>query len=108
MAGFAAWAWLALAIALEVVGTAMLKLADGFARPGWFVAALVAYGLCFAVLTHVFKLIPLSVAYAVWGGVGAVLIVALDILLFGQVLGMLQIACIGLIILGVVGLKLLT
>jgi len=84
----------------------MLKLADGFAKPAWFFGSLAAYGVCFALLTHAFKLIPLSVAYAIWGGVGGMLIVALDIFLFGQSLSALQLACIGLIIAGVVGLKL--
>jgi len=107
-AGVAAWAWLALAILLEVAGTAMLKLADGFQRPGWFVGALVVYCLCFAVLTHVFTRLPLPVAYAVWGGVGAVLIVFLDILLFSETLSVLQAGFVALIILGVVGLKLTT
>lgn len=100
------WALLSVAITLEVAGTTMLKLADGFARPHWFVGALVVYGLCFAVLVQVFRYIPLSIAYAVWGGVGAALIVAIDVSVFGQTVSALKLACIGLIIVGVVGLKL--
>ena len=102
------WAWLGLAIGLEVAGTAMLKLADGYAKPHWFAGALVAYGLCFAAFVPALQAIPLSVAYAIWGGVGAAVIVAIDVFLFGQALSPLKIAFIGLIIVGVVGLKALS
>jgi multidrug transporter EmrE-like cation transporter len=102
----AAWGILALAVAFEVVGTSMLKLADGFARPLWFVAALLAYGVCFAFLTIAFKHIPLSVAYLIWGAGGAVLIVLADIFLFGQAIGGLKLMFMAVIIVGVIGLKL--
>ena len=101
-----AWGLLAVAIAIEVAGTSMLKLAEGFAKPAYFFGAIACYGLCFVLLTQIFRFIPLSIAYAIWAGVGVALVVTIDMALFGQALSALKLGCIALIVAGVVGLKL--
>ncbi len=102
------WGLMALAIAFETAGATMLKLAGGFQRPLWFLAAIAAYVVCFVFFAQAIRHIPLSVAYAIWGGVGAVVIVAIDLLIFGEALGALKVGFIAMIVVGVVGLKLTT
>ena len=106
MSALGAWGLLAVTIALEVAGTAMLKLANGFDRPAWFFGGVAAYLLCFTLFVQVLKLLPLSVAYAIWAGAGAALVVALDIIFFSEPVSVLKLCFIGLIIVGVVGLNL--
>ena len=106
MSQLAGWGLLAAAIAFEVAGTAMLKTAATTERSLWFIGALAAYGVCFAIFMLTLKALPLSVAYAVWGGAGAALIVLIDVFFFGQSLSALQVGFICLIIIGVVGVKL--
>lgn len=101
-----AWGLLAVAIAIEVAGTSMLKLAEGFAKPVYFFGAIACYGLCFVLLTQIFRFIPLSIAYAIWAGAGAALIVIVDYFMFNQALGSMKLFFIALIIIGVVGVKL--
>ena len=106
MTAAVAWSLLAFTVALEVAGTSMLKLAEGFQKPLWFFAAIASYCVCFALLATILKVLPLSVTYAVWAGAGAAAVTAIDVFIFGQPLSLFKIACIGLIIAGVVGLKL--
>ena len=101
-----AWGMIAVAIGFEIAGTAMLKLADGFQKPAWFFAAITAYAVCFAFFAQAIRHVPLSIAYAVWAGMGAALIVAIDVYVFGQSLTALKVGFIAMIIVGVVGLKL--
>lgn len=102
------WAWglLAVTIALEVAGTAMLKLANGFEKPLWFIGGIAAYLLCFALFVQILKLLPLSVAYAIWAGVGVALVAVIDMAFFQEQVSVLKLCFIGLIIIGVVGLNL--
>lgn len=103
-----AWIFLACAIALEVVGTLMLKLSHGFEKWHWGVLALVCYGCCFAAMAPALKVIPVGVAYAIWAGVGILAITLIGFVLFDEHLGVVQLACIGLIVVGAVGLRLTT
>jgi len=105
MTAASAWGHLAVAIVFEVAGTAMLKLSDGLAKWPWFAGAIGAYAVSFALIALALRSIPLSVAYAVWGGAGAVLVVCIDVFLFGQSLGPVKLACIALIIMAVAALK---
>ena len=102
-------AWLALAIAsfFEIVWAVALKQSDGFTR--WIPATvfLVAAWLSFAFLSHALKSIPMGSAYAVWTGTGAVGIALVGMIWFGEPTNLLRIACILLIVVGIVGLKLL-
>lgn len=92
------WLYLGIAIVAEVIGTTALKATDGFSRivPSLIVA--IAYGASFFFLSLTLKAIPVGIAYAVWSGVGIVLIVLAGWWLYGQAIdaaGMVGIAFIG-------------
>ena len=102
-----AWLYLALAaVVFEVAGTAAMKLADGFRQPRWAVAMAVCYGLCFALVTLSLRRIELSVAYAIWAGVGTALVAVLGVVAFGEPVTWLKVAGVALVVLGVVALNL--
>ncbi len=101
-----AWLYLFVAIILEVVGTTCMKLSEGFARIVPSVLVFVCYAASFAILIMVLKRINLSVAYAVWAGLGTALVAAIGIVWFKEPLGALKAVSLILIILGVVGLHL--
>lgn len=100
------WLILAGAIVLEVAGTTAMKCSDGFTKLIPSVLIFVFYAASFTVLTFALKKIEVSVAYAVWSGVGTVLITLIGILYFSETLNSLKAMSILLIILGVVGLNL--
>lgn len=104
------FAWLVLFVAgLCEIGWAVgLKYTEGFSRlwPSvWTVAAMVA---SVVLLGWSLKVLPLGTAYAVWTGIGAVGTAILGIYLFGESREVLRLLCIGLIVIGIVGLKLAT
>ncbi|MBD3669689.1 MAG: multidrug efflux SMR transporter [Gammaproteobacteria bacterium] len=101
-----AWLQLSLAILLEVAGTTSMKLSEGFTRPVPSVLLFVFYVLSFVFLTFALKRIEVSVAYAIWAGVGTALVTVVGILFFKEPLGWLKMLSIALIIAGVVGLQL--
>lgn len=106
--GLSPWALLAIAIALEVAGTLILKLSDGFAKVHWGVLAIALYSVCLWVLSSVLKSIPVGVAYAIWAGVGIVAIAAIGFLAFGERLGLSQIVYMILVVVGAAGLQMTT
>ena len=78
------FAWLALAIVLEVLANLLLKYSDGL-RKRWVAAASIVCVLAaFTALAQAVKDIPLSMAYAIWGGFGILATVAMGWALFGQ------------------------
>ncbi len=102
-----AWVYLVVAGLLEVGWAIGLKYTEGFTRlwPSvWTVAAL---ALSMVLLAAAVRTLPLGTAYAVWTGIGAVGTAALGILLFGEAATAARLACIALIVAGIVGLKLL-
>lgn len=101
-----AWAYLALAIAFEIVGTTMLKLSDGFTRLAPTAAILPAYGISFTFLALAVRDIPLGVAYAIWSGVGTAAIAAIGMAWFREPLTAAKVVFVAVIIVGVVGLHL--
>ena len=103
-----AWLYLLLAIVLEVLGTTCMKLSDGFARIIPSVLVFVLYGLSIALLNLSLRKLDVSVAYAVWAGLGVVLVTLIGVMLFREPLSILKIGCIALIIIGVIGLNLMT
>lgn len=103
-----AWLLLALAIALEIAGTTLLKLSQGFARPWIGAASIAAYALCFWLLAFAITRIPVGVAYAIWSGVGILAIALIGWVAFRQSLSPVQIGYIALILIGVIGLNLST
>ncbi|MFO7285731.1 MAG: SMR family transporter [Gammaproteobacteria bacterium] len=99
--------WLALSAAIvsEVIATSALKASDGFTKPGPVVLVVLGYAAAFYFLALTLRAIPVGVAYAVWSGVGIVLICLIGWLLFGQRLDAPALIGIGLIIAGVVVLN---
>jgi len=99
------WIILSVTILLEVFGTVYMKLSDGFTKLWPSIFIFVFYAASFVALTFAIKKIEISVAYAVWSGVGTALIALIGILYFKEAATMLKFASIFLIVAGVVGLK---
>ncbi len=99
------WLCLAVAIVFEVAGTTSMKLAQGFTRPLPSVLMFVFYILAFVALALTLKKMDISVAYSVWSGVGTALVAAIGVFWFGESLTPIKLACIVLIVIGVVGLN---
>lgn len=100
------WIYLALAILLEVAGTTCMKLSEGFTKVVPSILLFVFYSLSFGMLTLALKRIDVSVAYAVWSGVGTALIATIGVLWFREPMTALKLISLALIIVGVVGLNL--
>ena len=96
------WLFLFVAIVSEVVATSSLKSSDGFTRLWPSVAVVVGYGIAFYFLALTLRVIPMGVVYAVWSGIGIVLITLVGWLLFSQKLDLPALLGIGLIAAGVV------
>jgi quaternary ammonium compound-resistance protein SugE len=103
-----AWLYLLVAGLLEVGWAIGLKFSDGFSRPWPSVWTAVAMILSLAFLALALKTLPVGTAYAVWTGIGAIGTVILGIWLFGEPATALRLACIGLILAGIVGLRLVS
>ncbi|MBU7575626.1 MAG: QacE family quaternary ammonium compound efflux SMR transporter [Hydrogenophaga sp.] len=102
------WILLGLAIAAEVVGTSALKASEGFSKLWPSAIVLVSYGAAFYLLSLTLRTIPVGIAYAVWSGVGVVLIALIGWLVFGQKLDAAGMLGMGLIVAGVLVLNLLS
>ena len=96
------YAWLAIAIVAEVIGTSTLKASEGFTRLLPSLVTAVGYGVAFYCLSHSMKTVPVGIGYAIWSGVGIVLITLFGWLLFDQKLDLPALLGIGLIAAGVV------
>lgn len=94
------------AIGVEVAATALLPRADGFTQPFWSVVVVTGYALSIWLLAIVVRSMPVSIAYAVWAGVGTAVVAVIGVLFLGESLGPLKAASLGLIVVGVVGLNL--
>ena len=97
---------LAIAIVAEVIATTALKQSAGFTRPLPLVITAIGYAVAFWFLAIALEKIPTGIAYAIWSGVGIVLITALAWLVHGQKLDAPAFAGIGLIMAGVLVLNL--
>jgi len=101
-----AWTILIFAGVLEVVWLVALRHSESFARPAYSVLSVVIAWLSFLLLALALRTIPAGTAYAVWTGVGAAGSAIAGILLFGESREAIRLLFIGLIVAGVVGLKL--
>lgn len=99
--GMHSWLFLFGAIAFEVIGTTALKATEGFTRPLPSAVVVVAYALAFYLLSRTMQTIPMSISYAVWSGVGIVLITVIGFMVYGQRLDGPALLGIGLILAGV-------
>lgn len=102
--------WIALIIAgLFEIGWAIgLKYTDGFTRLWPSVGTLLAMAISFALLSYAMKTLPVGTAYAVWTGIGAVGTVLFGIVFLGDSADILRLLCLGLILAGIVGLKVIS
>jgi len=100
-----AWIYLLVAGLFEVVWAIGLKYTEGWTRLWPSVGTLAAMGVSFWCLSQSLKSIPIGTGYAIWTGIGAVGAAALGIVLFGDSASWPRLLCIGLIVSGVVGLK---
>ena len=101
-----AWLVLVVAIAIEVVATSLLPRAHGVRTPGWSSAVLGLYAVSIWLLTVVVREIPVSIAYAVWSGLGTVGIVVVGYLLLNETLDPVKVGAIAMIVAGVLVLNL--
>ncbi len=103
-------AWIVLFVAgLFEVGWAVgLKYTDSFTRLWPSLGTVAAMAVSLFLLSVALKSLPLGTAYTVWTGVGAVGTVLLGIILLGESADFPRLACIGLIIAGIIGLKIVT
>jgi small multidrug resistance pump len=98
--------YLTIAIITEVLATSALKESQGFSRLVPSLAVVAGYGASFYFLSLVLQTIPIGVAYALWAGLGIVLITIVGAVVFGQKMDLAAILGIALIISGVVVLRL--
>lgn len=103
-----AWTYLLIAGLLEVGWAIGLKYTEGFSRLWPSVGTIAAMILSLAFLGLALKTLPVGTAYAVWTGIGAIGTVILGIVLFAEPATAARLGCIGLILAGIVGLKLVT
>lgn len=94
------------AVVSEVIGTSALQASQQFTRPLPSLLVVLSYGAAFYFLSLALKVIPVGVAYAIWSGLGIVLISLIGLTVFGQKLDLPAILGLGLIIAGVVILQL--
>ena len=94
--------FLTLSIISEVFATTMLKLSDGFTVLGPSLAVALGYGISFYSLSLCLKTMPLSLAYAIWSGVGTALTVMVGIMMWNDIFNLYSAIGIALIIGGVI------
>jgi small multidrug resistance pump len=100
------WLYLSLGILFEVLGTICMKFADGFSKWIPSVLVFVFYGLSLGLLVLVLKKFEVSVAYAIWAGLGTALIAIIGMVWFKEPVSITKIVSIVLIIAGIIGLEL--
>jgi len=100
-----AWIYLAFAGLFEIGWAIGLKYTDGFTRPMPTVLTVGSMVISLGLLGLALKTLPVGTAYAIWTGIGTVGTVALGIFLFGESANAIRLACIALIVAGILGLK---
>lgn len=103
-----AWVILFFAGLAEVGWAVGLKYTEGFSRLWPSIGTIVAMLVSLWLLGLALKDLPLGTAYAIWTGIGTIGTAILGIVLFGESAAVLRLVCIGLIVAGIVGLKLAT
>jgi quaternary ammonium compound-resistance protein SugE len=101
-----AWTYLLIASGFEILFALGLKYADGFTRLGWSVLTVAAGVASFLILSQALRTLPVGTGYAVWTGIGAVGATILGIFLFHEPRDAGRLVSIGLIISGIVGIRL--
>lgn len=96
------------AIVAEVIGTSAMQAAQHFTRPVPTIIMVIFYAIAFYCLSYTLKAIPVGLAYAIWSGLGIVLISVAGYVLFGQKLDLAAVTGLALIIAGVLVINLLS
>lgn len=102
------WIFLLLAGLFEIGFALGLKYSEGFTRPWPSVLTVALAGISLWLLTQALKAIPVGTGYAIWTGIGALGVALAGIVLFGDSASPARLLCIGLIVAGVIGLKLVS
>ena len=102
------WIFLCVAIIAEVIATSALKSSEGFSKPIASVIVVLGFIIAFYCLSLTLKTIPVGIAYAIWSGVGIVLVTIVAWIVFDQKLDVWGIIGIALIMSGVLVLNLLS
>ena len=102
-----AWWLLGAAGLLEIVMALALKASDGWSKPLPAALGLAAAAASLLLLTQAMRHLPAGTAYAIWTGIGGVGVAVFGILAFGDSASPLRLLCIGLIVAGIAGLRLL-
>lgn len=102
------WIILFLAGLLEITWAVGLKYTEGFSRPLPTALTVVAMVASMVLLGLAVRHLPVGTAYAVWTGIGAVGTAICGILLFGDAATPARLACLGLVVVGIIGLKLVS
>tara|TARA_R110002020_G_C15839593_1_gene735026 strand:+ start:80 stop:415 length:336 start_codon:yes stop_codon:yes gene_type:complete len=97
-----AYLWLFIAVLAETLGTTALHASQQFTRLGPVLALVVLYGLSFFFMSLVFRVMPVGVVYAIWSGLGIVLIAGIGFVVFGQRLDLPAVLGLAMIIAGIV------
>ena len=101
------WALLLIAGLLEIVWSVSMKASQGFSKGGYTALTFVAAWISFWLLGLAVKTLPIGTAYATWTGIGAAGAAVVGMIVFHESASVQRLACIALILAGVVGLRLL-
>jgi quaternary ammonium compound-resistance protein SugE len=101
-----AWIYLVIAGLLEIFWAVSLKYTDGFSKLWPSVSTVAGMIVSFYFLAQALKTIPVGTGYAIWTGIGAAGTAILGMMLFAEPVTLARLLCIGLIVAGIVGLKL--
>ena len=102
-----AWALLLISGLLEIVWSVSMKASQGFSKGGYTALTFVAAWISFWLLGLAVKTLPIGTAYATWTGIGAAGAAVVGMIVFHESTSVQRLACIALILAGVVGLRLL-
>lgn len=89
-------------IVLEVFGSTMLKVSDGFKKLSPVICVVICYGLAFYLLSITLKTLPLGVVYATWSGIGTIFTVCVGVFLFKEKMNKKGFVGVGLLVFGLV------
>jgi quaternary ammonium compound-resistance protein SugE len=100
-----AWVYVMIAGLLEVGWAIGLKYSEGFSKPVPSVLTVAGMAMSMWLLAQALRVLPAGTGYAVWTGIGAVGTAILGIILLGESRSVVRLACIGLIVVGILGLR---
>ncbi|WP_179396132.1 DMT family transporter [Lacticaseibacillus absianus] len=100
-----AWLYLVIAGVFEVIWATFMKLSDGFHRFGFSVLTVIGMVISFICLAEATHRLPMSLAYPIWTGIGAVGSVIVGVIFFGDRVGPWTWVFVGVLLVGLIGIK---